>query len=97
MSYPELFMKNSYFILALFLLAIALPFSTQAREIRQSKSNPADCQLISSREAMNRAQSKAGGKVVSVKLDRKGKKSIYRVRVLVGDKRIKNLTIKACR
>ncbi|WP_444997688.1 PepSY domain-containing protein [Aliikangiella sp. IMCC44359] len=61
------------------------------------KANDA-CQLITSNEAINRAKKQSGGgKVVSVKLKRNGKHSVYRVRVLVAEKRIKNLSIKACR
>jgi len=76
--------------------------SVSAGEIKAKKlppRNKAQCDLISSREAMNRAQAKAkaNGKIVSVKLVSKGSHSIYRVRMLVGEKRIKNLTIKACK
>ena len=70
--------------------------STNVRLARkESKVN--DCKLISSSEAIKRAQRKAGGKVVGVKLKRAGKRSVYRVRVLVDKKRIKNINIKACK
>lgn len=55
------------------------------------------CELISSQEAKEKAESKSGGKVVSIKLEKKGDASVYKVRVIVDDKRVKNLTIKACK
>ena len=55
------------------------------------------CRLISRSDAIQQATSRSGGKVVSVKLNRNGRKSVYRIRVLVGDKRVRNLSIKACR
>ena len=71
--------------------ADALEVSRVAEEKNQS------CQLISRNDAVNRAKAKAKGKILSVKLQRRGAKSVYKVRVLVGEKRIKNITIKACR
>ncbi len=64
-----------------------------AKEKRKNK----ECQLISSQQAIKKAQRITKGKVVSIKLNRSGKRSVYKVRVLVKDKRIKNLSIKACR
>ncbi|MCW8877608.1 MAG: PepSY domain-containing protein [Kangiellaceae bacterium] len=55
------------------------------------------CRMISRQQAVKKAQKQTGGKVVSVKLKNDGKDSVYRVRVLVGDKRIKNISIKACK
>ena len=56
-----------------------------------------ECQLISRSEAINRAKKRTDGKVVGVQLADKGKSSVYRVRILVGKKRIKTLSIPACR
>lgn len=55
------------------------------------------CQLIPKAEVIKRAMNRTGGKVVGIKLQKMGQDSVYRVRVLVGENRIKNLTIKACR
>ena len=91
-------MKNFCLILFCCLLFSAGTMNLYAAERNKSSGNKSDaCKLISSNEAISRAKSKTGGKVVSVKLNRKGAKSTYRVRVLVGEKRIKNITIKACR
>lgn len=68
---------------------------SMVRLARNGKSK--DCNLISSSEAIKKAQRKAKGKVVGVKLKRAGKSSVYRVRVLVDKKRIKNINIKACK
>lgn len=62
----------------------------------QSQDGKASCQLISSRDAVAKARQQVNGKVVSVKLSN-GRKPVYRVRILVDKKRIKNLTINACR
>ena len=56
-----------------------------------------ECRMISRQQAVKKAQKQTGGKVVSVKLKNDGHDSVYRVRVLVGDKRIKNISIKACK
>ena len=69
--------------------------SGEKADIRDSKKD--DCRLISNNEAINKAKAQTGGKVVSVKLSRSGAKSVYKVRVLVDEKRIKTITIKACR
>jgi len=71
--------------------------AAEAKAKKRPLPDKTQCDLISSREAMNLAQAKANGKIVSVKLVSKGSHSIYRVRMLVGEKRIKNLTIKACK
>ena len=66
--------------------------------MRLARKEKADeCKLISSSEAIKKAQRKSGGKVVAVKLKRAGKRSVYRVRVLVDKKRIKNINVKACK
>ena len=69
----------------------------EAKDRKSSTKKKNDCQLISSGAAISKAKARTGGKVVGVKLNRKGNKSTYKVRVLVDKKRVKNITVKACR
>ncbi|WP_196137256.1 PepSY domain-containing protein [Aliikangiella sp. G2MR2-5] len=66
-------------------------------EVTKDKNAEQNCQLLTTQEAIKKANRKVEGKIVSIKLEKKGADSVYRVRVLVGNKRIKNLTVKACR
>ncbi|MET1254134.1 PepSY domain-containing protein [Aliikangiella maris] len=80
-------------IICLLSIGLSLPVSSES-----AKKGRSPCKLISSSEAISRAkQQSGGGKVVSVKLNANGAESVYRIRILVGEKRIKNLTIKACK
>jgi uncharacterized membrane protein YkoI len=90
-------MKQTSFILVIVISMLFATFSVNSKDALKATTANKQCQLISNKTAMTRAQKKIGGKVVSIKLDKKGKDSIYRVRVLVGGKRIKNITIKACK
>jgi len=56
-----------------------------------------ECQLIARSEAINQAKKRVDGKVVGVQLSEKGDRSAYRVRILVNKKRIKTISIPACR
>lgn len=99
MSYP-VFSKHRIrsilnTLLALFVFA-SFSLSTQLKA-QENKAQEKTCRLISSQEAAAQAKNKTGGKVVSIKLNKAGKNSVYRVRVLINEKRIKNLTIKACK
>jgi len=81
-----------------FIGMLAVPmFSAQISAAEQKSEERGDCQLISSQSAVKKAQKKTGGKVVSIKLNKAGKDSVYKVRVLVDEKRIKNISIKACK
>lgn len=80
-----------------FLIAGISGYADASERNKSREKNKDTCQLISSGEAAGRAKARTGGKVVSVKLRRAGSRSVYKVRVLVGEKRIKNITIKACR
>ncbi|TQV75227.1 hypothetical protein FLL45_09840 [Aliikangiella marina] len=89
--------KFSLMLICCFLLAGISGFAEAADRNSARDKKKESCQLISSSEAAGRAQARTGGKVVNVRLQRAGKRSVYKVRVLVGKKRIKNVTIKACR
>ena len=56
-----------------------------------------ECQLISRSDAINQAKTRAAGKVVGVQLSEKGERSVYRVRILIDKKRIKTISVPACR
>jgi len=86
-------MKNLCFLL----LSIVLFLSSGIDAAERGKSSKDDCKLISSSDAIKKAKRQADGKVVSVKLKRAGAKSVYRVRVLTDGKKMKNITVKACR
>jgi len=90
-------MNNASLLFIVFCLIGGLSLSVDGKEKKLMRDKQSNCQLISSRDAMNRAQAITKGKIVSVKLNRKDKKSVYRVRILVAEKRIKNLTIAACK
>jgi len=62
-----------------------------------SSSTKYECQLITRSDAINRAKNRMDGKVVGVKLSEKGDRSVYRVRILVNKKRIRTVSIPACR
>jgi len=55
------------------------------------------CKLISRADAIRQAKKQLDGKVVGVQLSENGARSVYRVRMLVGDKRVKTISIRACR
>lgn len=63
----------------------------------QDETRLSDCQIIPKQEASRTAQVETGGKVIDIKLRLKGKKPTYRVRVLVDEKRVKNIVLDACR
>ena len=90
-------MKQISLIFTVFLCLLIAPVPVFSKEAPKTKTSKSQCQLISSKTAITRAQKKTGGKVVSIKLDKKTKKPVYRVRLLVGEKRIKNITVKACK
>ena len=90
-------MKQISLIFTIVICILLASFSVNSKEKVNGKSTEKKCKLISSKTAMTRAQKKTGGKAVSIKLDKKGKNSVYRVRLLVGEKRIKNILIKACK
>ncbi len=89
-------MKNLTQKLFALFLACGITFSLQAQETFQGE-NLEGCQLISSAEVINQASAETGGTVVSIQLQDAGPDSVYRVRVLVGENRIRNLVIRACR
>ena len=90
-------MKKLFLILFLFYATVDFSAAVEPKMKETFAEKKTSCQLITSREAMVRAKAQADGKVVSVKLRRKGNNSVYLVRMLVAEKRIKNFKIKACR
>lgn len=88
---------KKFTIIGLCSLALSLSFSLESKQRAEKEIDMAGCQLISSQQAIKQAKARTGGKVVSIKLRRQGRSSVYLVRLLVTDKRIKNLKINACR
>lgn len=87
-------MKKIILSLLIFMVSYSQSSHLEAEESPQKKYQ---CQLISRTSAIKQAQSRANGKVIGVKLSRKGRHSIYKVRMLVDKKRVKTTSIKACR
>ncbi len=67
-------------------------------EVKTGKKNKKyQCRLISRAEAIKQAKRKTKGKVVGVQLSERGSRSIYKVRMLVEQKRVKTISINACK
>jgi len=64
---------------------------------REKKTQKYECHLISRAEAIKQAKRKVNGKVVGVQLSDRGSRSVYKVRMLVDQKRVKTVSINACR
>jgi len=95
-------MKSQLFhILLLLVLAITFPMLANAQEPTNknydNQSKKYECKLISRADAIRQARKRAKGKVVGVQLNKNGRRSSYRVRMLVDKKRVKTLSINACR
>jgi len=65
--------------------------------VEQYREKKYQCKLISRSDAINSAKRQLSGKVVGVQLDNSGKRSVYRVRILTAKKRVKTISIQACR
>ena len=95
-------MKNSFFSLAIFVTALCfLPIQALAKDTKdKTQTKPPqkyECKLISRADAISQARRRINGKVVGVQLSDRGNRSVYRVRMLVDKKRVKTLSIRACR
>ena len=94
-------MNKTFHFLLTFLLILALfggqSFAKNKKSKEESSKPQYQCKLISRASAINQAKRRTNGKVVGVQLDQKGNRSIYRVRVLVDKKRVKTVSIQACR
>ncbi len=73
------------------------PKGPQANVQADKKSKKYQCRLISRGEAIKQAKRKTKGKVVGVQLSERGSRSVYKVRMLVEQKRVKTLSINACK
>ena len=79
------------------LLNLATNFSVAADNNEKDSKQKYQCQLISRSEAIKQAKSRLNGKVVGVQLSERDDRSVYRVRILIDNKRIKTISIQACR
>ena len=87
-------------VLAVFILSTSAIGKNKSEEVLENKPKQTKqykCKLISRSDAIRQAKKQLDGKVVGVKLNKKNARSSYRVRILVGDKRVKTLSIRACR
>ena len=85
-------------LLVLILLSVLLANSVVAADKKQKNSDQKyQCELISRGEAIKQATNRMKGKVVGVQLTERNERSVYRVRILVDNKRIKTVSIQACR
>jgi uncharacterized membrane protein YkoI len=81
----------------LFLFCFFPYIATAEEKAKIEPSQKYQCQLISRGEAIKQAKSRMQGKVVGVQLTERNNRSTYRVRILVDKKRIKTISIQACR
>ena len=86
----------SYLILAGALCLNVVTSTTYAGELRlaQNNSGATKAKLIPAQQAAKVARQSTGGRVLSVKL-RKGKRPVYRVRVLLNSRRVKTVIVDA--
>ncbi|MFT6733945.1 MAG: putative membrane protein YkoI [Polaribacter sp.] len=85
--------------LTTFLLFVCLAISfisSPAWSSQDVKQQKYQCKVISKSQAITNAKRRIKGKVVAANLVKKGKRSVYKVRVLVENKRVKTITIPAC-
>ncbi len=88
-------MKLSKIIILVGLLSLPISFSLYSQMAEAAGAQT--CQLISRADAIRQAQSRVRGKVVGVQLSKRGNRSVYRVRLLTDSKRVKTISIPACR
>ena len=85
-------------VLLLFVFGMFSAAAAQSEKGNKSKQpQKYECKLISRTAAINQAKRKVDGKVVGVQFSDRGSRSVYRVRMLVDKKRVKTLSINACR
>jgi uncharacterized membrane protein YkoI len=89
-------MSKHLSIKVLIFIALLAPLPSWA-EKNEKQVDRYKCQLISRAEAISRARKRVDGKIVGVQLDKNDSKSVYRVRVLVNKKRVRTLSISACK
>jgi len=90
-------MKTTFILISLFLLSLIPSSGAVSKNISKDPGKQSQCKLIARSDAINRAKSQLSGKVVGVQLDQSGKRSVYRVRILTAKKRVKTISIQACR
>lgn len=91
-------MKSSKSIILVVCLSLLTLFSIYSEHSTAANSQAgAQCQLISRADAIRQAHSRVRGKVVGVQLSKRGNSSVYRVRMLTDNKRVKTISIPACR
>ncbi|MCF6193227.1 MAG: hypothetical protein L3J46_02705 [Kangiellaceae bacterium] len=72
-------------------------FAMKNKQEKDGEKKQYQCRLISRGSAISQAKRRTKGKVVGVQQSGQGRRAVYRVRVLVNKKRIKTITIPACR
>jgi len=72
-------------------------FAMNKKQNNDGEKKQYQCKLISRGSAISQARRRTNGKVVGVQLSGHGSRAVYRVRVLVDKKRVKTITIPACR
>lgn len=95
----ELMMNYKFTITVLLLLLIVLISADVMSAEKKSVSleHQGTCQRISRADAISQARNRVKGKVVGVQFNKRGNRSVYQVRMLVGKNRVKSVSIPACR
>ena len=89
---PKYINTMSLFVCLIVLLNSNFAWSYQGAELQKYQ-----CKVISKSQAIYNAKRRIKGKVVAANLVKKGKRSVYKVRVLIDKKRVKTITIPACK
>ena len=93
-----IFIKPKYIkTISLFICLIVLPISNSVLSYKGSEPQKYQCKVISKSQAIYNAKRRIKGKIVAANLVKKGSRSVYKVRVLVDRKRVKTITIPACK
>ncbi len=90
-------MKRLPFFISVLLLAVIFSSNVISMGGKKGNKQQYQCKLISRGDAISRAKGKLPGKVVGVQLSDRGDRSVYRVRILTSKKRVKTISIQACR
>lgn len=83
-------------IITLSVCLIAFLLSSFVWSSQNAEQQKYQCKVISKSQAITNAKRRTKGKIVAANLVKKGKRSVYKVRVLVDKKRVKTITIPAC-
>ena len=86
-------MKTLFTLLLTSLLVFAIPMETQAYQRESRAQSESKERIISKRRAIQAAQSQVKGKVLSASLIKSRGPAVYRVKMLVSEKRVRTVFV----